>query len=243
MKSAWILPQLCIFLCLPLAFLAQSSADIQDNHSSSYLSELKKELVKEWPNNRTINLVFHGHSVPAGYFKTPIVNTLEAYPYLLLKQLKQKYPTAVINIINTSIGGENAVKGETRFAKEVLTHRPDVLFIDYALNDIRQGLAPSKIAWVKMIEAALEAGTKVILLTPSPNLRFDILAEDHDLYKHTQQVRELAKSFKVGLVDSYRLFQQKAQEGVDIADFMSQGNHPNKQGHAVIAADLIEYFK
>jgi len=34
---------------------------------STYLNELKTEMQAEWPNNRTINLVFHGHSVPAGY--------------------------------------------------------------------------------------------------------------------------------------------------------------------------------
>ena len=47
---------------------------------STYLNDLKKELQKEWPNNRTINLVFHGHSVPAGFFKTPEVNILSSYP-------------------------------------------------------------------------------------------------------------------------------------------------------------------
>ena len=36
-----------------------------------YLNDLKTEMQMEWPKNRTINLVFHGHSVPSGYFKTP----------------------------------------------------------------------------------------------------------------------------------------------------------------------------
>jgi len=42
-----------------------------------YLSDVKQELEKTWPQNRTVNLVFHGHSVPAGYFLTPHVNTLQ----------------------------------------------------------------------------------------------------------------------------------------------------------------------
>ena len=36
---------------------------------AEYLNDLKREMRKEWPKNRTVNLVFHGHSVPAGYFK------------------------------------------------------------------------------------------------------------------------------------------------------------------------------
>src|ERR1035438_8926749 len=37
----------------------------------SYLADVCAELVKSWPTNRTVNLVCHGHSVPAGYAKTP----------------------------------------------------------------------------------------------------------------------------------------------------------------------------
>src|SRR5690606_34121461 len=77
-------------------------------NKADYLNDLKIELQQKWPENRTINLVFHGHSVPAGYFKTPVANTLESYPYQVLKELKAKYPYAVINIINTSIGGEDS---------------------------------------------------------------------------------------------------------------------------------------
>ena len=49
--------------------LGQNTASNSAN-PSTYLSDLKKELQIEWPKNRTINIVFHGHSVPAGYFKT-----------------------------------------------------------------------------------------------------------------------------------------------------------------------------
>jgi acyl-CoA thioesterase I len=70
---------------------------------ATYLSDLKRELQKEWPKNRTINIVFHGHSVPAGYFKTPQVNTMSAYPHLFLKKLKVKYPLAAVNVIVTAI--------------------------------------------------------------------------------------------------------------------------------------------
>ena len=32
------------------------------------LATLDGELRKSWPDNRTINIVFHGHSVPSGNF-------------------------------------------------------------------------------------------------------------------------------------------------------------------------------
>ena len=211
--------------------------------TSDYLKDLKIELEKEWPDNRTINLVIHGHSVPAGYHKTPIVNTLGYYPYQLLTRLKGKYPYAVINIINTSIGGENSVEGARRFDSEVLTHKPDVLFIDYSLNDRRVGLEKSYKAWQGMIRKALEMNIKVILMTPSPDQSVDLLEANNELEQHQQQVLRFAKENGLGLIDSYSLFKDKVLAGDSIAAYMSQSNHPNEKGHLLIANEALKYFQ
>lgn len=111
-----------------------NTAILETGEKDEYLAEIKTELIKEWPKNRTINSVFHGHSVPSGYFKTSEVKPLQSNPFLLLKDLKKIYPNAVINIILTCIGGENSNQGAKIFKKHALSHEPDVLFIDYALK-------------------------------------------------------------------------------------------------------------
>jgi lysophospholipase L1-like esterase len=209
----------------------------------NYLEKIKAEMLVEWPKNRTINLVFHGHSVPAGYFKTPVVNTLASYPYLVLKDLKSAYPMTVVNVINTSIGGENSESGLKRFEADVLTHKPDVLFIDYALNDRGMGLERAKIAWEKMIRLALEKNIKVILLTPSPDQRVDIKDDLSILDQHANQIKELAKRFQIGLIDTYALYKNKVKSGSNLVDYMSQVNHPNEKGHQMITDDIMGYFK
>lgn len=208
----------------------------------NYLTDIKTELKKEWPKNRTINLVFHGHSVPAGYFKTPVVNTFDSYPMQVLKIVKEKYPFAVINIINTSIGGENSISGEKRFDSTVLNHHPDVLFIDYALNDRSAGLDKAAKAWGTMIEKALKRNIKVILLTPSPDQRVDILSPDNELEKHALQIKALAKKYDVGLIDSYEEFRNKVISGEPITNYMSQVNHPNQKGNFLIANKIAAFF-
>lgn len=227
-----------LFCLLGISIQANSQALATD-----YLPEIKQELMKEWPKNRLINLVFHGHSVPAGYFKTPIVNTLGAYPYQVLKLIKEQYPLAVVNIINTSIGGENAEKGAARFEQDVLSHRPDVIFIDYVLNDRGLGLERAKTAWEKMIRMAQSKGIKVILLSASPDQRVDIMDTNSVLDQHGLQVKELAKAHQLGFVDSYGLFRAQVKAGTPISELMSQVNHPNEKGHALISAELFQYFK
>ena len=207
-----------------------------------YLSAIRLELEKQWPQNRLVNLVFHGHSVPAGYFKTPVVNMLEAYPFLVLKGLKDRYPHAVVNSIVTAIGGEDSRQGAARFTHQVLCHRPDVLFIDYALNDPRIGLEAAREAWTQMILAALQQNVKVILMTATPDQRIDITDKTSLLQQLCDQIGRLADTHQVGIVDSYRLFQNISASGGKIADHMSQVNHPNGKGHQLVADAILRYF-
>lgn len=214
----------------------------QESSNPSYTDSLKKELTIQWPANRTIHLVFHGHSVPAGYFKTPDVRTFESYPMLTLMAVKAHYPHAVVNSIVTAIGGENSEQGAARFEQDVLSLKPDLLFIDYALNDRRIGLERAGKAWRLMIEKALAQGCKIILLTPTPDLKVDILDEQTDLAMHARQIRELASEYQVGLADSYRAFQELAKKGENLENYMSQFNHPNHNGHKVVAGLISKWL-
>jgi lysophospholipase L1-like esterase len=220
----------CCILCTPLY------SQIADRET--YLNNTKSELVKQWPRNRTINLVFHGHSVPSGYFKTPDVRTLQSYPHQVLEAVKEEYPYAVVNAIVTAIGGENSEQGAARFRRDVLTHRPDVLFIDYALNDRGIGLDRALTAWEKMIDEALNDSIKIILLTSTPDTSVNIVNENSSLALHSRQICELAEKYHIGLVDSYAAFREKRINGEDIVEYMSQINHPNEKGHRVVR-DLI----
>lgn len=227
---------LCICSCL-LAH-AHLGQDSMQN-----LCQLKQELKKVFPHNRTINLVFHGHSVPSGYWANQEVHTLDSYPYILLGLLKKEYPKAVINIIVTAIGGEHAEKGEARFVNDVLTHRPDLVFIDYALNDLGLGLARAHVAWGQMISHAKSTGTPVILLTPSPDQRQDMNNPENMLSQHARQIRKLARMNGLPIADSYAAFESVFKAGGTIAPLMSHVNHPNRLGHELIAKEIFKLLK
>ena len=229
---------LVIFVCLILSHVTRSQ--VADH--KTYLADIQAIMKTEWPKNRTINLVFHGHSVPAGYFKTPTVNTPGAYPFQVVQALHKTYPLAVINLINTSIGGENSISGAKRFDEEVLVHRPDLLFIDYVLNDRGPGLEKAKAAWEEMIQKALAKNIKVILLTASPDQRVPISDTASILDQHGEQVKALALKYHIGFVDSYGLFRNQVNQGVPLPDLMSQVNHPNERGHALISQAIVEFF-
>lgn len=226
-------------LLILLAIISPSYAQIAD--SAQYLAGVKQELNAVWPNNRRINLVFHGHSVPSGYWDNHEVHTLQSYPNLLLKALKEKYPYAVINVIVTAIGGEGSVSGAARFEKDVLPHKPDVLFIDYALNDRFAPLEKTGTALEKMILLAKSKGIPIILLTPSPDQRIDITDPANPLDPYVIQIRELAIKHQIGLADPYVKFQKIIKDG-KLKTHMASVSHPNEAGHLVIVKAIQPYF-
>jgi len=211
----------------------------------TYLAEVTTVLRAHCPDNRVVNIICHGHSVPAGYFATPRVDSLNAYPHLLHAALAQRFPFAVINCIVTAIGGESSPSGAERFEADALCHRPDVVTIDYGLNDRGMEIDLVRDAWTRMITAAKAAGAKVLLLTPTADMTQHPSAPPegrNELERQALQVRELAAQHEVGLVDSFAAFERYTTGGGDLTDLLSWSNHPNRAGHELVARELLRWF-
>jgi lysophospholipase L1-like esterase len=207
-----------------------------------YLADLTAGMDVQWPRNRTIRIACHGHSVPAGYFRTPTVDTFNAYPHLLHVALKLRHPCAVINVINTAIGGENSVQGAARFDEDVLSLRPDLITIDYGLNDRRVGVERARENLASMIDRAKARSIPVLLLTPTPDQGADLDDPLDPLNQQAAMIRELAAAKGVGLVDSLQAFRDRVAAGEALVDLMSQSNHPNRRGHDLVVAELTKWF-
>jgi lysophospholipase L1-like esterase len=208
-----------------------------------YLDDILDAMSLKWPDNRLVNIVCHGHSVPAGYFTTPYVNTFEAYPAQLHRLIKDRFPFAVVNVIVTAIGGESSPSGAGRFQSDVLCHKPDVVTIDYGLNDRGHGPAEADRAWKTMIEAALEKNVKVILLTPTwDRSYFDQDENWKRLEVHAEHIRGLACAYGIGLADSFAIYREQVRKREDLAALLSHVNHPSAKGHQLVAEALGAFF-
>ena len=236
-----------VFIAFQLALFGCAQKNLsKDDHVASrqtYLAELSEDLNKAHPDNRIINIICIGNSVPAGYTETPIIDPFSAYPYLLLRELKQRYPYALINVIVSARGSETSDGGISRFKKDVIQFLPDLITIDYGLTDRTLSLGKSRNNLYSMIGSAKKSGIKVLLLTPTPAARVDINDPIDPLNQQAEQIRDIAKASGVGLVDSYAVFKRYVQEGGNIADILSNKiNHPNRKGHEMVAIEIMKWF-
>ncbi len=208
--------------------------------SAQDLTALSDLMKTAWPKNRTIHVVFHGHSVPAGFHKTPEVKPFESYPHLVNRKLKEQYPKAVINVITTAIGGENSLAGAARFERDVMSFKPDLIFIDYALNDRSQPADQVQAAWLEMIAIAKKANVPVVLLTPTGDASAKLSESADPLNVRAEMIRNMAKEQGVILADVFAAWKSELERGTPQADLLSQGNHPNLKGHTLAAETIFK---
>jgi lysophospholipase L1-like esterase len=153
-------------------------------------------------------------------------------------KLKELYPYAVLNITVTAIGGEDSASGSSRFKRDVLSLKPDLVFIDYALNDRRKPLDQVERSWRSMIGQAKKAGVPVVVLTPTGDSAADLSNPGDPLHERAELIRRLAKDVDVPLADVSAAWLAETGKGTPQDQLLSQSNHPNLRGHKV-ATDTI----
>jgi len=114
--------------------------------------------------------------------------------------------------------------------------------IDYGLNDRGLGLERTRTNLVSMIKKAQEQNVAVILLTPTADTNAKVDNPNDPLNQQAELIRSLSEEYRVGLVDSLAAFQAAIKSGAKLDDLMSQGNHPNRKGHDLVAERLLEWF-
>lgn len=83
-----------------------------------------------------------GKEVRIGYFGGSIT-AAAGWRVKTLKWFQEQYPNAKVSEINGAIGGTGSDLGVYRFRQDILQHKPDLVFVEFAVND--GGASPENI--------------------------------------------------------------------------------------------------
>ncbi|EDL60882.1 esterase [Gimesia maris DSM 8797] len=195
---------------------------------------------------------------------------LVVYSMILEKEL----PAAgvPVKVVNSGIGGHTTQNAIARFEKDVLQHDPDLVVIQYGINDSAVDVwrdPPATQSRVsveqyaanlrKMIKQLKEKQISVILMTPNslrwiPRLKKlygkppydpeDVQGFNVLLKSYAAAVRKIAKEENVPLVDVYAAFENYDKQANQAADdLLLDGMHPNTQGQKMVADLLLPQIK
>ncbi|WP_161601650.1 SGNH/GDSL hydrolase family protein [Paenibacillus luteus] len=213
----------------------------------------------ENPGARTVIYVAIGDSVTQGCLGPNEIEHEQVYHELLRRRVEKHYPEANFNVINSGVGGDTAEQSRTRWERDVLLYKPDLVTICFGLNDCHRGEAGIEtyitaigdlINRIRMETEAeiLILSTIMMLKKDNPNVPdlyqamvpdFIHLYEEGTLLKYNHALRSYAADHAIPLLDVYAIWEQMDQEGVDIHTRLSNGiNHPDIAFHHQLSAQL-----
>jgi len=171
------------------------------------------------------------------------------------------WPTMVANrlnveILNSGIGGDTSGGLLARFHHDVVQNRPNIVIILGGTNDLWWDLEINLIQaniFAMACQAQYHDIAPVIGL-PLP-LRMEAVAGQEmmeplagyekcvrKLTKLVEAIKTSAEKSDIPCLDFYRLFIDD-QGSVRNEYFLEDGLHPNKKGHALMAASIVEHLQ
>lgn len=179
-------------------------------------------------NSNAKKIVILGDSLTEGYG----VSKENSYPTILEKKLKEKYPK--VKIINAGTAGATTAIAESSL-KWQLKGKPDMVLIALGANDGLRGIKvnATKKNLEKAIKLLQEKNVKVILV--GMKLPFNYGQEYRTSFE--KMYSSLAKENKI----PYLPFLLKGVGGIKKYN-ISDGIHPNEEGHKIVAKTVYDFL-
>lgn len=170
--------------------------------------------------------------------------------------LKASYPSVRFNTLNAGIGGTGSDLGVARVDEQVLVHTPDLVFVEFAVNDANTDslqILRSMEGIVRKIKKQSGKTDICFLYTTNKPQQETILSGTHGRSARImEQVADYygipSVSFDFAVASLLRQGQLVMQglKGVDYEDkiiFTEDGTHPSMEGHRIYKKTLCEAFR
>ncbi|KRR30314.1 SGNH/GDSL hydrolase family protein [Bradyrhizobium retamae] len=179
-------------------------------------------------------IVAFGSSSTQGYGSSSPEFT---YPNRLAAQLRRKYPTADISVINAGKGGEDAPEMMRRLQTSVIDLHPDLVIWQVGTNAVLRNLDPAETA--KLVDEGIAriqaAGSDVVLIDPQYSPRVNEHAESAG--KMMKLLNKAAELRKVGVFPRFAVMKDwHERQAIPIENFViADGLHMSDWGYACFA--------
>lgn len=182
-----------------------------------------------------VTIVAFGSSTTVGFGTSAAYN----YPSRLADQLRRKFPTADISVINRGMGGQDAPEMMKRFDVAVLDADPDLVIWQLGTNAVVKGSASDVAATAALVEdgiARLQArGIDVVLI--DPQYVPAVAAKTENASKMVKLLGDVAKLKNVSVFPRFEVMRQwHEDEKMPFDKFViGDGLHMNDWGYACFA--------
>ena len=188
-----------------------------------------KNLMKRAANGESLVIGFLGGSITQGSLSS---TPKTCYAYLVYEWWKKSFPNAAFSFVNGGIGGTTSHYGGARAWKDVLCYRPDIVTVDFSVNDYAN----------EFFEETYEGTLRRLLAAPSAPAVVVLNNVFYDTGKNAQDYHNrIADHYGIPHVSIKDTIFPDVESGKIVrADITPDNLHPNDKGHRLVADEICK---
>jgi acyl-CoA thioesterase I len=182
---------------------------------------------------KEVTIAYLGGSITAGIGASNPEKT--SYRALVTEWLRKLYPQSHVSEINASVIGTGSLYGALRARRDVIAFKPDLVFIDFAIDD--EGEEEGA------VKKAIEGLLRQLLIIPQPpeilmlyttTAKRDVPNEWHEAIAAYYQVQSIDLQSQVrAMVDAGK---------IKPSEFWKDGVNPTDAGHKIYAEQITNFL-
>ncbi len=204
---------------------------------------MEKKIEKKIEEKKEVSVVFLGGSITEG---TGASVLKKRWASLVQNWLESAFQEYRFSCYNKGIGGTDSEFGVIRLEKDVLFYNPDIVFVEFAVNDY--GKDPDII--LNAMEGIVrgiwkkKTDTQIIFVVTA---MYRMEEEDYSRNQRPQSVEiheQVANHYGIPVIFvGETLLSTIRRERKDPVCYLPDLVHPNDQGHAFYAREVINFLK
>ncbi len=179
-----------------------------------------------------------GDSITDGY------GVVKGFVSFVVEKIKAAHPELELITIRSGMSGDNTRDGLYRLGRDLTSHSPDLVTINFGVNDafsgINVGMFASNLAdMVRMVQGS--GCSRVVLL--SSEVIPDVGAE-RQVLPYWEAMEQVAREAGVVYADVNGRWREVVEGGLNQWDLIIPGDiHPNEAGHELIGGAVFDAIK
>lgn len=213
----------------PYAGMTEQEAMVARSYISGGNTYRLQKAVDKAQSGQDVTIAYIGGSITEGIGGTSDT----CYAALSAKQFEQDYcVNSSVNFVNAGMSGTPSIIGCARVERDVTPHNPDIVFVEFAVNDGTETEMKKGFESLLRTLLNLESQPAVILL-------FNITEDGHTCKEH---MSEIGSHYDLGMISAADSLKTEFDAGRMVwSDYSDDSSHPNAYGHQLLA-DYIKYY-
>lgn len=190
------------------------------------------KVIKKLQAGEAVTVAYIGGSITQGTSAGPS----NCYAKLTTDWLANRFPEAKVKYVNAGIGATGSFIGASRVDKDVLSQDPDLVFVEFSVNDTTERTETNKQSYAALLRRIWAHDTSPAIITIAMTQENGTSFQEHH--------GEIIKMFDLPMISYKNVILDVIKKGyITWKDISDDNIHPNTPGHALLSKLITTYLE